>query len=428
MIMNYYKIKNLILSCFFVLLSLNAFTQRRINVSLVNRFNNVSNFSTAENIPVISKDSSVTYFRYTYDYKKNNAYHLKKYNLSPKSNALKKLSTDTLLDSNYGALNFWIKNVNGKNFCIVYDNNFNGQCDDSTYVIKPNIFFPITTLIKYSDNNKIIKRKIKYNLKLQINEDYSIKSLELSHSNSSIGFFKIFNNKYFIEIRISKLSKWYDSNNVDINISEKNKELKKIDNINVFVYKAIYDTITLGNLKIVIDDISSDGKMAVIRWIHILDVSKEKGYKINAHIENFSLPNIYDTTNRKTLETIYKSSKYTLLDFWGSWCKPCIDNFKLLKKIRSEYSDAFLNVVGIDCEFTDEIQNSLQILQTEQIDWPNYFFNARIKTSLNNKLFIKIFPTYILLDSQGKILLRENSEGIKKIEEFIFQNYKITKP
>ena len=46
--------------------------------------------------------------------------------------------------------------------------------------------------------------------------------------------------------------------------------------------------------------------------------------------------------------------KPVLLNLWATWCKPCVEEFPELMKIREEYKDKSLEVVLISLDFGDD--------------------------------------------------------------------------
>ncbi|MBB4077968.1 thiol-disulfide isomerase/thioredoxin [Lewinella aquimaris] len=53
------------------------------------------------------------------------------------------------------------------------------------------------------------------------------------------------------------------------------------------------------------------------------------------------------------LKTFRKDKKYFLLDFWGSWCRPCIEAFPKLRDFRTNYQD-WVDLIGINVGDTEE--------------------------------------------------------------------------
>ena len=91
--------------------------------------------------------------------------------------------------------------------------------------------------------------------------------------------------------------------------------------------------------------------------------------------------------------------KYRLLDFWATWCHPCVADLPSLKKTYREFHARGFEVLGMD---GDEITEKPQKLLGEmKITWPQARFNDDL---YETKFQISQWPTMVLIDAQGKIV------------------------
>ena len=96
---------------------------------------------------------------------------------------------------------------------------------------------------------------------------------------------------------------------------------------------------------------------------------------------------------------------YTLLDFWGTWCKPCIALIPKLVEIHKHYPS--LNIVSIASEGSmDDLPKLKQLINEHNMDWTHVCQLSKDETSVANSFNINSFPTTILIDSSGKIIYR----------------------
>jgi thiol-disulfide isomerase/thioredoxin len=47
--------------------------------------------------------------------------------------------------------------------------------------------------------------------------------------------------------------------------------------------------------------------------------------------------------------------KVVLLDFWTTWCAPCIEEMPIIEKIENDYRERDLEVWGISLEKSDHV-------------------------------------------------------------------------
>ena len=107
----------------------------------------------------------------------------------------------------------------------------------------------------------------------------------------------------------------------------------------------------------------------------------------------------------------FKNKNWVLLDFWASWCSPCIANIPQLTNISDQYSKQGLVIVGISVD-TDS-PNWLSAVETHKLDrWPQilsirnekkYIVDYEDISHMYNASYI---PTYILINKQGNIAAR----------------------
>ncbi len=109
----------------------------------------------------------------------------------------------------------------------------------------------------------------------------------------------------------------------------------------------------------------------------------------------------YNGADQKLSDYVGKDGKYTLVDFWASWCGPCMREIETLKELNKEFGKQ-INVVGV--AVWDEPENTLEAIARKEIPWPCIIDAQRIPTDIYG---IAGIPCIILIDPQGKILVRD---------------------
>ncbi len=148
----------------------------------------------------------------------------------------------------------------------------------------------------------------------------------------------------------------------------------------------------------------------------------KKNLKVGIPFTNFSLLSHTGDTIRLSS---YKG-KYVLLDFWGSWCGPCINEIPHIKEIWKRYGTREdFALIGMALE-TDE-DKWRETIKKQSMEWTHVNMNSekdRLK-AVNTIHGIYMYPSLILLDPDGKILaiqLGSNSENPiidRKLEEVL---------
>jgi thiol-disulfide isomerase/thioredoxin len=98
-----------------------------------------------------------------------------------------------------------------------------------------------------------------------------------------------------------------------------------------------------------------------------------------------------------------------LLDFWGTWCKPCVKSIPLLVELQQQKGKG-LKVIGIACEQGEPQTSAARVAETVKKLGVNY----QVLLSKNDgtcpiqeALHVSAFPTMILVDRQGRVLWRD---------------------
>lgn len=135
-------------------------------------------------------------------------------------------------------------------------------------------------------------------------------------------------------------------------------------------------------------------------------------------LKNLVLPDVYGTP----WEFQEAQGQLILLDFWGTWCRPCLAAIPHIKRLHSEYGPAGLEVVGIACERGNESQRSRQALEAIERHKVNYrvlIAEEFDRCPVQQRFGIQSYPTLILLDRQGNIRWRGDANGLVQLEAIL---------
>ncbi|MCM1110124.1 MAG: AhpC/TSA family protein [Clostridium sp.] len=108
----------------------------------------------------------------------------------------------------------------------------------------------------------------------------------------------------------------------------------------------------------------------------------------------------YDGETKRLSDYVGKG-RYTLVDFWASWCGPCIRETRTLKKLYEKYDGKNLDFLGV--AVWDEPENTLQAIESHKLPWPQIINAQSIPTDIYG---IPAIPCIILFGPDGTILSR----------------------
>jgi len=133
-----------------------------------------------------------------------------------------------------------------------------------------------------------------------------------------------------------------------------------------------------------------------------------KVYKPMSETEKVSKNKLSFTT--RTLEgneidsSILKSSKITMVNIWGTFCQPCIDEMPDLQSLYEEVKGDGVNIIGIISDTPDKDNEELakRIISAKGVKYINIIPDESItKNVLDN---ISAVPTTLFVDDEGKII------------------------
>ena len=98
--------------------------------------------------------------------------------------------------------------------------------------------------------------------------------------------------------------------------------------------------------------------------------------------------------------------KVVLIDFWATWCPPCVESVPEIRNLYKRYSkEGNFVIIGISSD--DDEQEWRDFTAKNKMVWPQYRDkDHRIVSAFG----IRAFPTYILIDHEG--IVRYSSIGL----------------
>jgi len=112
---------------------------------------------------------------------------------------------------------------------------------------------------------------------------------------------------------------------------------------------------------------------------------------------------VKDINNNTVTNDIFKKNKVTILNIWGTFCGPCIEEMPDLQKLYENYSDKAVGIVGLTTDVTenDDTSEALSIMEMTGVKYPLIKINNDLEAIANNFDYV---PVSLFVDSEGKIL------------------------
>ncbi len=94
--------------------------------------------------------------------------------------------------------------------------------------------------------------------------------------------------------------------------------------------------------------------------------------------------------------------KLVLLDFWATWCGPCIAEMPNVKEVYEKYHDRGFEIIGISLD-TDAAALH-KFIKENQLPWRQIFDGKRWKTPLAQQYGVRGIPAQFLIDRAGRVI------------------------
>jgi thiol-disulfide isomerase/thioredoxin len=138
-----------------------------------------------------------------------------------------------------------------------------------------------------------------------------------------------------------------------------------------------------------------------------------KADSVNAYMEKLAAePVSLQSADAKALEALRKneSGKFRLVNFWATWCAPCLAEFDEFVTINRMYRHRDFELVTVSLNRPDEQQQALEVLKKHQASCRNLIFASAEREKLINAFDPKwegAVPYTVLLSPEGKVVYSE---------------------
>jgi len=126
-----------------------------------------------------------------------------------------------------------------------------------------------------------------------------------------------------------------------------------------------------------------------------------------------------DDIEGNTVELSKFKGKIVILDFWATWCPPCIKEIPNLKKIYSEFKGDEFEIISIALERKPK-EHAVKFVEENEMDWIHIIDKDKGR-EIATDYKIQFIPTMYVIGKDGKIaasgLRGENLK--KKISELL---------
>ncbi len=183
--------------------------------------------------------------------------------------------------------------------------------------------------------------------------------------------------------------------------------------INVEKHKEWFDKALSG-------EFTTDMKRIFAYALKTATISEEASESPDFNTQTIKNADFIDVEGKTKNILQFGENKIILIDFWASWCAPCISNIKNLKELQVKHGDKLV-IVGISTDKDeDKWKNAIKKHNT---DW----IQLRDDKNIVDRLKIKSIPYFMVCNKEGRVVYYGNS-SLNDVDSVISSWKKEIKP
>ncbi|MCY3542215.1 MAG: TlpA disulfide reductase family protein [Gammaproteobacteria bacterium] len=143
----------------------------------------------------------------------------------------------------------------------------------------------------------------------------------------------------------------------------------------------------------------------------------DRSLVVGKNVPDFTLPNL--NGEQISLDDLQKQNEIVLVEFWASWCGPCIEAIPALKDLYSTYHKHGFEIVSVSID--DEQDSWIEASGKYELPWINLGelagWNGEVATSFG----VTFIPKNYLVNTQGEIVEKDLTS--KALDEWLANRF-----
>jgi thiol-disulfide isomerase/thioredoxin len=110
--------------------------------------------------------------------------------------------------------------------------------------------------------------------------------------------------------------------------------------------------------------------------------------------------------------------KVVVIDFWATWCGPCVAEMPKMKQLYAKYRDQGVEFIGVSLDQPKEeggLDSLKKFVKEKGIEWPQYYQGNYWDSQFSKSWGINSIPCVFVVDTEGKLYSVEARGKLEKM-------------
>ena len=199
------------------------------------------------------------------------------------------------------------------------------------------------------------------------------------------------------------------------------------------IYLLIFKSINADSARVLFNNMAGNVRLSTAGRETDLYIKtrEDKNIHVGKIAPDFNTP---DVSGEMIRLSNFREKSYVLLDFWASWCVPCVKGIPHMKSLYTKYHDKGFDIISITKDNSKQdwlsaikkhdISRWYQVATVQDIEKASQGYIE--SENISNKYPTNSIPQYLLIDKTGKIIAKwdgyseENEKDQDKVLKEIF--------